>query len=215
MFSIYDGRESFYQWDLNQKLIVYDDSITEVHFCNKTDDCALVCEVYKDGSLSLVNVPNVLLQDNWTIRVYAVAADHTEHEARYKVHSRSKPADYIYTETEVKTFDALEQRVAYLEENGVETEVKAQIEANKADIATLKMQVPGFATKDEVARLAGTVKANMDEMAQELEDYALKAEIPEVPSNISAFNNDAGYQTAAQVSSIVKAELEVVENGTY
>ena len=37
MFKILDGREYFYQWDLNQKLIVEDDSINEVHFSNRTD----------------------------------------------------------------------------------------------------------------------------------------------------------------------------------
>jgi hypothetical protein len=31
---------------------------------------------------------------------------------------RSKPADYVYTETEVKDYDALEERIAALEENG-------------------------------------------------------------------------------------------------
>ena len=32
MFKIYDGREQFYQWDLDRKLIVEDAAITEVHF---------------------------------------------------------------------------------------------------------------------------------------------------------------------------------------
>lgn len=119
MFKIYDGRTNFYQWDLNQKLVVFDDSITEVHFCNKTDDCALVCEVYKDGTLNLVNVPNILLQDDWTIRAYAVAGDSTEHEGRFKVLSRSKPADYVYTETECKTFDSLENELKEYVDNAL------------------------------------------------------------------------------------------------
>ncbi len=137
MFKIYDGRTNFYQWDLNQKLVVFDDSITEVHFCNKTDDCALVCEVYKDGTLNLVNVPNILLQDNWTIRAYGVAADHTEHEARFKVLSRSKPADYVYTETECKTFELLEQRMDELEnsftEEGITKAVTEYLEENPVE----------------------------------------------------------------------------------
>ena len=32
MFKIQDGRKSFTQWDLNRKIIVEDDSITQVHF---------------------------------------------------------------------------------------------------------------------------------------------------------------------------------------
>ena len=34
MFKIQDGRKSFTQWDLNRKIIVEDDSITQVHFTN-------------------------------------------------------------------------------------------------------------------------------------------------------------------------------------
>ena len=111
MFNILDGREQFYQWDTNQKLIVKDSTITEVHFCNRTDDCALVCEVFTRGDDLLVNVPNILLQDNWPIRVYAYCSNYTKVSTTFKVLPRSKPADYVYTETEVKNWDALEARV--------------------------------------------------------------------------------------------------------
>ena len=30
----------------------FDETIKEVHFCNRTDDCELVCETYKDGNLT-------------------------------------------------------------------------------------------------------------------------------------------------------------------
>lgn len=115
MFNIYDGRSNFYQWDLDRKLIVYDETIKEVHFCNKTDDCSLVCEVYKEGELNLVNVPNILLQDDWRINVYAYDGKYTKHSVKFDVVSRSKPADYIYTETEVKTYKDIEARIAELE----------------------------------------------------------------------------------------------------
>ena len=114
MFKIYDGREHFWQWDLNQKLIVEDPEINEVHFCNRTDDCSLVVEVV-DG---LANVPNILLQQDWKIKVYAYSVDHTKHEACFKVKTRSKPADYVYTETEIKSWEAYGERIAALEENG-------------------------------------------------------------------------------------------------
>lgn len=100
MFRIFDGREEFYQWDLNRKLIVDDESIKQVHFCNKTDDCSLVVETYKDGELTVANVPNILLQTAWRIRVYGYTGDYTKHEASYKVNPRTRPADYVYTETE-------------------------------------------------------------------------------------------------------------------
>lgn len=107
MFKIYDGRESFYQWDLNRKLIIVDASITEVHFCNRTDDCSLVVEVV-DG---LANVPNILLQDNWRIKVYAYDGEATLHSATFEVIARTKPADYVYTETEVINWEAIEKKI--------------------------------------------------------------------------------------------------------
>ena len=34
------------------------------------------------------------------------------------VEAREKPSDYVYTETEIKNYDALEKRIKALEENG-------------------------------------------------------------------------------------------------
>lgn len=116
MFKIYDGREHFYQWDLNQKLIIEDETMTQVHFCNKTDDCALVCEIYSENGLRLVNVPNILFQSDWRIKVWGYCEDYTKHEATFKVCSRSKPSDYIYTETEVKNYEKYEERLTAIEE---------------------------------------------------------------------------------------------------
>lgn len=118
MFKIFNEREHFFQWDVNQKLIVEDKTITEVHFCNKTDDCSLVCEVYEEDGLKLTDVPNILLQNNWDIRVYAYQENHTKVEERFKVKTRSKPADYVYTETEIKSYETLEKRVDALEAGG-------------------------------------------------------------------------------------------------
>ena len=111
MFMIADGRETFYQWDINQKLIVTDSTVKEVHFCNKTDDCSLVCEVRQEDGKRVVDVPNILLQTAWDIRAYAYTGEATKLEARYKVLARTKPTDYIYTETEVLKWEQLEQEL--------------------------------------------------------------------------------------------------------
>lgn len=111
MFYIEDGREHFYQWDINRRLIIEDSTITEVHFCNKTEDCSLVVEVYEENGKHLANVPNILLQNAWNIRVYAFDAEYTKHCKVFKVTSRSKPADYVYTETELKRYEALNKKI--------------------------------------------------------------------------------------------------------
>jgi hypothetical protein len=105
MFKILDGRTHFFQWDFNQKLIVEDNTINEVHYCNRTDDCSLVVEVKEENGLRVADVPNILLQDYWKIRVYAFCTNHTKVEETFDVVKRSKPADYVYTQTELKNYE--------------------------------------------------------------------------------------------------------------
>lgn len=119
MFQLEDGRKQFYQWDIDRKLIVEDETIKEVHFCNRTDNCSLVCKPYLENGQYLVDVPNILLQTAWKIRVYAYIG-YTKHEECFEVIARTKPADYIYTETEVLTWEVYEKKLE--DKPGVKTE---------------------------------------------------------------------------------------------
>lgn len=103
MFKLLDGREHLWQWDLDRQIAVSDSTVTEVHFCNKTDDCSLVVEVV-DG---IANIPNILLQQPFDIRVYAYCACYTKVEATFKVKARTQPSDYVYTETDVVRWDTI------------------------------------------------------------------------------------------------------------
>lgn len=111
MFKIYDGREYFYQWDIDRKLIIEDPSVTEVHFTNRATNDAYVCATYQEDDKTLVKVPNILLQANWRIQVYAYDGKHTKHDKCYEVRGRSKPVDYTYTETEVITWEEFKSDV--------------------------------------------------------------------------------------------------------
>lgn len=133
MFKILNGREHFYQWDLDQILILDDKSITQVHFCNRTDDCALVCEAYELDGMWVVNVPNILLQDNWRIRAYAWDGSATLHEKKFDVVARSKPESYVYTETEVLNYDVLLERMENIEQNLGET-VENYLKENPVEV---------------------------------------------------------------------------------
>lgn len=114
-FCIEGGRKSFYQWDVDQKIIVNDPDIDEVHFCNGTSDKALV-SVVKDGTAS---VPNILLQTAGKVKVYGYSVDHTRVEKIYEVKARTKPEDYVYEETEVYRWAELDKRLLTVE-NSVE-----------------------------------------------------------------------------------------------
>jgi hypothetical protein len=150
LFRIYDGREAFFQWDLDRKLIVDDDNIKEVHFCNRTAECALPVATYKEGELTVVNVPNLILQESFRINVYAYDGEYTKHMARFEVIPRSKPDTYVYTETEIKTWDELYTLIKQIEENGVsdatiEAAVQKYLEENDINV-----DLTGYATEEWV-----------------------------------------------------------------
>ena len=133
MFLIEDGRSQFYQWDLNRRLIIEDQEITQVHFCNRTDECSLVCDAYTEDGIRLVDVPNVLLQTNWRINVYAFDKEYTKHNAVFTVVARTKPADYVYTETEVHTWNELDAKITEVQE-GISDAVEDYLEQNPVEV---------------------------------------------------------------------------------
>lgn len=135
MFKIYGDRPELWQWDLNQKLIVENDTINEVHFCDGIGNCSLVCEVYELDELRVANIPNVILQDNCDMNIFAFVktddGSYTKHREVIKVNRRSKPADYVYTETEVKSYEMLMEKLDEIEQGLIdkidnEYEVKLQ-----------------------------------------------------------------------------------------
>jgi hypothetical protein len=144
LFRIYDGRNQFYQWDLDRKLIVEDAAITQVHFCNRTDDCSLVCETYTEDGLTLVNVPNVLLQEDWRINVYAYDRNYTKFSKQFDVARRSKPESYIYTETETLNYNVLLERIDEIG-NGIGQAVEDYLKENDIDV-----DLTGYATETYV-----------------------------------------------------------------
>lgn len=125
-FAIMDGRNRFWQWDLGQKLVVYDDTCGQVHFCNGTTECALITKIYtlEDGT-RVADVPNILLQTAkpFTAYLYHVDADSQEtmQARRFEVAARSKPEDYVYEETELFGYTVLDGKITSLEATKIPT----------------------------------------------------------------------------------------------
>lgn len=143
IFKIVDGRSCFYQWDIDRQISVSDPTIIEVHFCNRTEAYSLVVEV-KDG---IANVPNKVLQNGYPVRVFGYDGKATLHEATFEVKARTKPIDYIYTETEIKHYADLEARLDEIEREGFSEEVVNKAVSNyleeNSDI------LDGYYTKEE------------------------------------------------------------------
>ena len=101
IFKIYDGRTNFWQWDTKQKLIVLDESITEVRFSNRNMEHSKRRPVYtdKDG-LRICNVPDLLLQLPKNLIAYACTkgedgAISTVKAVKFAVHQQPIPTDYV------------------------------------------------------------------------------------------------------------------------
>lgn len=194
MFKIYDGREHFYQWDLDRKLIVGDRTIQAVHFCNRTGASAITRDCYDVNGMWLVDVPNLCLQESYRLKVYGFsAAKYTTVSSQFDVKSRTKPDGYVYTDDEVNCWQDLDQRVAALEENPVEQEVidtaieayfaanpiekgatdaeKEQIARNAEDIAALKSLSNTYATEEYVDAAVANVKVDVDLTGYATEEY--------------------------------------------
>lgn len=145
MFAIANGRKVLWQWDLNQQLTVAG-SCTEVHYLDKGSPSTLTVAV-KDGK---ADIPNILLQKAGRLVVYAYIIDEQDHHTKvcetFGIAPRPKPADYVYTEAEVKTWSDLQSQIGNLADLATEekdnlvaaiNEVKASSGSGEASDAVL------------------------------------------------------------------------------
>lgn len=109
--------EQLYQWDLGRQVKV-SQTVKEVHFYNCNCDNAYVVETTTVDGVTTALIPNILLQESRNIYACPVENDVTLCRCVLLVNDRQKPADYVYTETELKRYEALEERIKNLEENG-------------------------------------------------------------------------------------------------
>lgn len=117
-----DNKETLYQWEINQKVIVENEFVKEVHFSNATTPKALVVDV-KDG---MADVPNILLQTDFDIKAFGYCGQSVRECFVINVIGRAKPDDYVYTETEVRSWEELANKVEETAEKAEETLVKAE-----------------------------------------------------------------------------------------
>ena len=123
-----DGRKELYQWDTGRFASVTLEEVNEVHFANlkygKPYDMAV-----EDGK---VEIPPEVLQTGEAIYCWAyvgtVSSGYTYTEQFFTVNKRPKPTDYVYTPTEIKSFEKLSQEVKDI----IPVEVENALEEAKA-----------------------------------------------------------------------------------
>lgn len=106
-----NGQLKFWQWDVKQKVKV-PEGVPTVHF--KFGQSAVEFPV----SDRWVDVPDELLQTGKDILLWTYKENHTLDAARIPVEKRKKPVDYVYTPTEIKTWESLDKRIEALEKGG-------------------------------------------------------------------------------------------------
>ena len=179
---IYDGRDSFYQWDSNQKVVHNFKVGDEVHFFNMRQATALTVRAYQLNNEVVADVPNILLQSSYPIYIYWMNLDSngqfTKEEFTISVNQRPKPSGYIYTETEVLSYEYLDARIDEIEKNGVSSE---QI-SNAVEDYLEKNPITGGASQEEVAQ----IHKNKEDIEKLNTDKLDASKLPEAVNNALA-----------------------------
>lgn len=110
------------QWDTGQRLILEDiPAGTHVDFVHKGAE-TLGRETYEEGDQVYVDIPDAALQTAGPMAVYFYVQDGDRGETVWcstpTVWPRPKPADYIYTDEEKKTWEDLQEQIDDLREKG-------------------------------------------------------------------------------------------------
>lgn len=132
---------SLCQWESGRQLQLNPSGnmeVTRLDMAHKDSTNALVVIPKEKDGIIVADIPNILLQGDQDIAVFAVnvSGDKTEviNECVLSVKRRPKPDDYIYTETEVLNYTTLEKRISDMEKNGtVEVDPTLSVEGKAAD----------------------------------------------------------------------------------
>lgn len=129
MIKIKNG--TLYQWDINRIVEIEDPQqlITEIHITNSNEAQALSVPFERSGKKLTCRIPNILLQQKGKILIFAISASDETRITGYAdfcIVERPIPANYVYTESEVLTYKALEDKL---------DEVIANLEVNPKDIS--------------------------------------------------------------------------------
>lgn len=112
-YELSNGENRVYQWDRNITITITEpENVPQVHF--KWGGEAAPFAVTDQQ----VTIPPELMQLPKNIVFWAYTPDHTIDMALIPLETRPKPADYVYTPTEIRTWEQLDERIKALEDGG-------------------------------------------------------------------------------------------------
>lgn len=152
---------------------------TEVHYSNANynmDENCITVVSYSENGCVYADIPNKILQTSGVVLAYIYIQDEdkawTEFETEILVLPRKKPADYVYTETEIKTFESLEKRIENLEftqdSDAIKNAVEDYIEQNPLEETdptvpqwAKKPEKPSYTAEEVGADASGTAESKV------------------------------------------------------
>lgn len=120
MFELIGGAE-LWQWDTGRQIDCAGlQAGTKVQFAY-SDTQTLSTAVKTAGGASVADVPNQMLLRSGALMVYAYVteadgASYTKYAARLNVQARPKPDDYVYTPTEVQSWQTIRDEIGDLDD---------------------------------------------------------------------------------------------------
>lgn len=125
--SLENGQLYCWQWETNQRLVIdtlegYEIEELSCKMGIPKDKIGIIeVEIYKENEMIFSNIPDTLLQHEGLIEVWIQTnlefSPATLAHWRFRVKKREKPEDYVYTETDVLTWQELDKRITVLEES--------------------------------------------------------------------------------------------------
>lgn len=140
-----NGMLHFYQWDTKQQ-VKAPDGVETIHFRIDNDHAAPVTVVN-----GWATVPDECFQSGDNLVYYAYDENHTTDSARVEVVKRQKPTGYIYTPTEIKTWESLDSRIKKLEDGGVVVDATLTQDGQAADAKVAGQEI-GQLKEDKISK---------------------------------------------------------------
>ena len=161
---------------------------------------------------SLCDCENVVnnIDDSWVQELVTQVAESVAQQiAEAQVGTQVAAAEAAATRAETAADNAESAVTTALADYSTTAEMQTYVTEQIAN-ADIEGKLTAYAKTEDVNALVGdlgeneTIVAYVDtavdavDVSEQLQDYALKSDIPTVPENISAFTNDAGYLTEHQ-----------------
>lgn len=187
MFELIGGAE-LWQWDTGRQIDC--DGLqagTKVQFAY-SDTQTLSTAVKTAGGASVADVPNQLLLRSGALMVYAYVTEvdgvsYTKYAARLNVQARPKPDDYVYTPTEVQSWQTIRGEIGDLDD--LTTTAKNNLVAAINEAAASGGGGGGSITKDSIVTALGYTP---EDAANKTTDLSANSTNTQYPSANAVWN---------------------------